>query len=273
MELGGVFMHDTSMDRPRVLVLAGRRAGGDALATATGQTHRALLPIAGVPMLLRVLRTLRASHVRLPIAVTADDPAILHANEELARMTDAGELSFHAAGASPATSVAEYFDTCAEGSALFVTTADHPLLTPDIIGHFLAEATASRADFVVGLVASAVYRAKFPDQPRTFIELRDEKFSGANLFLLRTPRALEVPRFWTRAEAYRKKPWRLAGVFGMSSLALFLAGRLDLAMAMDRVSRVIGAQIGTVLLPFAEAALDVDKEADRVIAERLLGGA
>jgi len=220
-------------------------------------------------MLLRVVRTLRASSVATPIAVTADDPGLLHANEELAAMTTAGELVFHRAGASPATSVADYFESGAD-SPLFVTTADHPLLTPRIVDHFLREAMASSADFVVGLVAGTVYCARFPDQARTFIVLRDEKFSGANLFLLRTRGALEVPRFWTRAEAYRKKPWRLASVFGMSNLALFLAGRLDLHGAIERVSQVIGARVDTVLLPFAEAALDVDKEADRIVAERLL---
>ncbi|HYB99965.1 MAG TPA: nucleotidyltransferase family protein [Candidatus Limnocylindrales bacterium] len=257
---------------PRVLVLAGRREGEDALAMSAGVAHRALLPIAGVPMLVRVIRTLRESGVALPIAVTAGDDSVLRGDAELAAWTTSGDIVFHRAGISPATTVAEYFETCGNGTPLFVTTADHPLLTPQIVRHFLAEATASRADFVVGLVAGSVFCARFPDQPRTFIVLRDEKFSGANLFLLRTPRALEVPRFWTRAEAFRKRPWRLASVFGVSNLALFVAGRLDLAGAMDRASHVIGADIGTVVLPFAEAALDVDKEADRIIAESLLRG-
>ena len=40
-------------------MLAGRRGPRDALAEAHGVSHRALLPVDGVPMLLRVLRTFR----------------------------------------------------------------------------------------------------------------------------------------------------------------------------------------------------------------------
>ena len=57
------------------LVLAGRRGPTDPVAQAAGCSHKALVPIAGVPMLVRVLRELRAvPHVK-QIAVSIDDPA------------------------------------------------------------------------------------------------------------------------------------------------------------------------------------------------------
>ena len=40
------------------LVLAGRRGPDDPLADAHGASHRALLPVGGVPMVLRVVRSL-----------------------------------------------------------------------------------------------------------------------------------------------------------------------------------------------------------------------
>src|SRR4029453_16464860 len=43
------------------LILAGRRGPQDPLAVSRGATHRALLPVAGVPMLVRVVRALRAA--------------------------------------------------------------------------------------------------------------------------------------------------------------------------------------------------------------------
>ena len=59
------------------LVLAGRRGPTDPVAQAAGCSHKALVPIAGIPMLVRVLRELRAvPHVK-QIAVSIDDPAIL----------------------------------------------------------------------------------------------------------------------------------------------------------------------------------------------------
>ena len=42
------------------LVLAGSRPGGDPLLASSGLTSKALLPIAGVPMLARVLAALQS---------------------------------------------------------------------------------------------------------------------------------------------------------------------------------------------------------------------
>lgn len=251
------------------LVLAGRRAGGDVVADASGIAHRALLPIAGVPMLERVVVAIRDSGVVSSVAVSSDDPRLVHSTPELARLAapDTGFLWFHRSGASPAASVADFFTTAAGLRPVFVTTGDHPLLTAEIIRYFVEHASARTADFVVGMVPASVYRRRFPDQPRTFLALRDERYSGANLFLLRTPRAAEVARFWIRAEAYRKTPWKLVRVFGRANLAMFMLGRLDLAAALERASDVIGASVDAVVLPYAEAALDVDKEADRVCVE------
>jgi CTP:molybdopterin cytidylyltransferase MocA len=282
------------------LILAGRRSSGDAVADSSGLRHRALLPIAGVPMLERVVDAIARSGVASSVTVSSDDPELIFRTPALASLAtppaaslsmplsaspataapvglEQGFLRFHRSGASPATSVASFFTEVAGGAPVFVTTGDHPLLTPEMVRHFVEKASASRADFVVGMVPASVYRRRFPDQPRTFIPLRGEKYSGANLFVLRTPKAAAVATFWTRAEAHRKTPWKLVRVFGLPSLLLFALGRLDLAAALRRASSVIGAEIEAVELPFAEAALDVDKEADRlaveaVFAERAAAG-
>lgn len=251
------------------LVLAGRRSSADAVADSSGLRHRALLPIAGVPMLERVVDAIERSGVASTVAVSSDDPELVLATPALAALASPPRsfLRFHRSGSSPATSVAGFFTGDGRSGPLFVTTGDHPLLTPEIVRHFVDRALASPADFVVGMVPASVYRRRFPDQPRTFIALRGEKYSGANLFLLRTPGAAAVARFWTRAEAHRKTPWKLVRVFGPANLALFALGRLDLDAALRRASQVIGASIQAVELPFAEAALDVDKEADRLAVE------
>lgn len=251
------------------LVLAGRRTTGDHVADSSGLRHRALLPIAGVPMLERVVCAIRDSAVVERVAISSDDPSLISSTPALAGLASAEPafLSFHRSGSSPASSVADFFTSPAASGQVFVTTGDHPLLTAEIIRYFVEHASASRADFVVGMVPASVYRRRFPDQPRTFIALRGERYSGANLFLMRTPAAAAVARFWVQAEAYRKKPWKLVRVFGYANLALFLLGRLDLRAALERASAVIGASVEAVELPFAEAALDVDKEADRVCVE------
>jgi CTP:molybdopterin cytidylyltransferase MocA len=53
-------------------------------------------------------------------------------------------------------------------------------------------------------------------------------------------------------------------------LLRFLLGALSLEAAMRRLSRIIGATVCAVEMPFAEAAIDVDKPADLTLAERIL---
>jgi len=250
------------------LLLAGRRGPADAVAAAAGVSHRALVPVAGIPMLVRVARTLLATPGLGPVRVSLDDPGILAREPALAAEVAAGRLTLHASRESPAASVA---DALADAPGpLLVTTADHPLLTRAMLEHFLTRARASGADVAVGVVAASVVRAAHPASPRTFVPLRGEGWSGANLFWLRPPAAQRVAAFWRRAEQDRKRPWRLVRHFGMSTLAAFLLRRLDLDAALARVSRAVGARVVAVPLPFAEAAIDVDRPADLALAERLL---
>lgn len=255
----------------KALVLAGRRSGGDAAFDSPEISHKALLPIAGIPMLERVVRTLEESGVASSVSVSTDDPRLVWATPYLADLAEekVGYLHHHRSGTSPAASVADFCTIVSHGEPVLVTTADHPLLTPEIIRYFHDRASGMPVDFVVGMVPASVYRQRFPEHQRTFIRLRGERYSGANLFLLRTPRAAEVARFWTRAEQHRKTPWKLVSQFGYANLLAFLLGRLDLDQALDRASDVIGAEIRAVELPFAEAALDVDKIEDRLAVEEV----
>jgi hypothetical protein len=157
-----------------------------------------------------------------------------------------------------------------DGELALVTTADHPLMTTDILRHFVAQAAERDADLVAGVVSERVYRARFPSGPRTFVRFADDAFSGANLFLVRAPGAVRVAYFWVRLEGVRKRPWRLVSHFGIGTLVRFLTGKLTVAAALAEASKIIGARMDAVFLPFAEAALDVDKPADLVTVKALI---
>lgn len=255
----------------RALVLAGRRASGDALAESVGLTHKALLPIAGVPMGVRVLTALAATPGIERIGVSCEDPQLVARLEGLMSGVRPGlRLEHHASARSPAASLGDFIAGLEDGELALVTTADHPLMATDILGHFVEQAAERDADLVAGVVSERVYRAKFPSGPRTFVRFADNAFSGANLFLVRAPAALRVAYFWVRLEGVRKRPWRLVSHFGVGTLLRFLSGKLTVAAALAEASKIIGARIDALFLPFAEAALDVDKPADLAIVEALI---
>ncbi len=226
-------------------------------------------------MVARVVRALAEAGVAERIRVVIDRPELLDPVAAVSDLREAGRLAVLPAAASPAASVASAFE--AEGALeggrrALVLTADHPLLTPGIVRHFASEAAATGASVAVGLVDEGRVRERFPESKRTFVPIRGMRFTGANMFAFHGAEAARAVRFWQRAEEHRKQPWRLAAAFGATTAALFLARRLDLGQTFTRASRIIGASIAPVLLPFAECAFDVDKPADLELVRQLIEG-
>ena len=239
-------------------MLAGTRGDDDALARATGSPHRALLDFDGIPMLERVVATLEQCPAIERIWVSIDRPERLNETTGLGRRIAAQQLSVLESEPSPSASVLAAREAIPGETPLLVTTADHALLDTAMVAHFLAAADASDADLAVGVVSEDVIRSKFPGSRRTYLRFRGGRYSGANLFALRTPEALNTVRFWRRAEQHRKRPWRLVGAFGPISLLLFALRRLDLDQTLARASQALGTRLCAIRMPQPEAALDVD---------------
>jgi GTP:adenosylcobinamide-phosphate guanylyltransferase len=174
------------------------------------------------------------------------------------------------ASATPAGSVLDALETLERPFPILLATADHPLLTQEMVDVFAREAEMSGGDIAVALASRAVVRAAYPDAVRTYLPFRDDGYSGCNLFALLTPRAEEAVRFWRRIEAERKRPWRLVRAFGPLALLAFASRMLTLDRAMRLASRRLGLNARAIRMPFAEAAIDVDKPADLALAERIL---
>lgn len=238
------------------LVLAGVRPGRDPLAEFAGVTHKALIPIGGVTMLERVVAALRESGRIDRIVVSIDRP-------ELATLEGVEVLR---SATSLSASVAEAFE--ATGAPLLVTTADHALLEPEWVRHFLDHLPDT--DVAAGLARSDRVQAAAPETKRTYLRFADGAFSGCNLFYLRDMRAMAAVRLWREVEAERKKPWKLLRRLGLGAILAHLTGRLTLARAAARVGALAGCTAGVVEMPFGRAAIDVDKPDDLILVRRLI---
>jgi CTP:molybdopterin cytidylyltransferase MocA len=249
------------------LVLAGSRGATDPVAAAAGLPHKALVPVAGRPMLLRVVDTLRQCPEVGRIALCLEDASLLDRLPELAGPVAAGEIATVPAARSPARSVLAALEQIPEPLPLLVATADHPLLTPAMVRHFIG--ALGDADAAAAVAPESVIAAAYPQTRRTYIRLRDGAYSGCNLFAFTAADAAAAAAFWTKVERYRKQPWRLFAAAGPRTLLEFLLGRLDLAAAADRLSAMLGLRVRVVTMPFAEAAIDVDTPADLALVEKI----
>ncbi len=139
-----------------------------------------------------------------------------------------------------------------------------------MIDTFVEASLESGADFTVGLAGRETIAAAYPQTRRTYLKLGERQVSGCNLFFLANDRGLEAVRFWQGAEQDRKRPWRIAWRFGPLAAMRILSGTLSFDGVFGLASDRVGARVAPVLLPFAEAAIDVDKPSDLELVTGIL---
>lgn len=242
------------------VILAAGRGPDDPMAKAFGVTHKCNLAIAGKPMLQWVLEALRGTALHKPFVVVIDDTRAISANADIDIIP--------AKSSAPASAMAaiEHLDHY----PVLITTGDHPLLTAEMITHMLTASETRSADVYVGLATAEVIQARYPQTKRTYFNLGGTRVSGCNLFAVTSSRGLKLLERWQELERNRKKPWKLVGAFGFKPLVWFTLGMLTPERAFGYISEQIGIIVKPVFLPFAEAAIDVDKPSDHALAERIL---
>lgn len=250
------------------IVLAGSRGAPDALCIANGVAHKALIPVGGQPMLVRVVETLARSERINEILVSIEQPEL--APPSMVALMASGRVRLIEAADTPGESVLAGILAADNTWPILVTTADHPLLRIEMI-EYLFDHAPPDTDAVAAVVEQAVIQTAYPETARTYMRFRDVAFSGANLFLLRNPAAKGVVAFWRHVEVNRKRPLRLMAALGLATILRFVTGRLDLAHALGTLGKRCGARLGVVRLPYAQAAIDVDKPSDLALVTRILG--
>jgi GTP:adenosylcobinamide-phosphate guanylyltransferase len=247
------------------IVLAGSRGPNDPMTKAYGVLHKCLIDVAGQPMLRRVVQTLKNVSNIDDITVAMEDPkSMAHALGNL--VDDVGHVMPGTSAASSALRAVEK----TKNFPILITTGDHPLLTAEMVSYTLRESTKLNADITVAVAAQDVIAASYPETKRTYFPLANRRVSGCNLFTVHTERGLNLVKRWHALEQNRKRPYHLIAAFGLSSVFSFVTGRLTLDRAFEIASGKVDATIKPLLLPFAEAAIDVDKPSDKDMAEMIL---
>lgn len=252
------------------IVLAGDRGPGDPVAVSAGVSCKALVPVGGRPMVLRVLDTLRNSPAIDSIVVCGCSSRLLADSAELKALIAAGKVSWVENEPSPSLSAQAALGVLPDDRAVLVTTADHALLTPPMVEHFCTRAARTGCDVVAGLARADMVARAFPGGRRTVTRLADAAYCGCNLFAFLTPRARKAAMFWRRVEEQRKHPLRIVRTLGLVAILRYLCGRLTLEQGLARLSQLMDASAGAVWMPEPEAAVDVDKLEDLALAESIL---
>lgn len=250
------------------IVLAGQRPGIDPVAEHFGATSKSLVRVGGEAMLARVARTLLQTPAINTVMLLAQDIERQLADSDLVWLRNDDRVIPRGSGRTISGSVLKAFAEIRAGWPVLVTTADNVLISESLINEMLG--VEGDHDLAVGFVERWRVEEACGPCSRTWLRFRDGEFTGANLFLFRSPAAVQILEFWARVEQDRKSLLKMAARFGPVLLLLVLTRRLTLGEALERAGNRLGIRVRPVLLSDGRAGVDVDKVADHVLAERLL---
>lgn len=249
--------------RWNAIVLAGSRPGGDRFAQSFGTDLKALIPVAGEPMVRRPVRALLECNSIASVTVLAQD-----ADRIAAALPDDPRLTFKTSQGTIAETLLALCEDQETPWPLLVTTADHALLTPQMVEEACSRST--RSDIGIGVVTKRRLMSAFPRSRRTWLRFKGGAFTGANLFILRSSKVAPAIEMWRSIEQDRKKVMRLFWSLGPLLFLRVLVRQLTIEGALHKVSVRLGISIRPVRLSDPCAAIDVDKASDHAQVEAIL---
>jgi GTP:adenosylcobinamide-phosphate guanylyltransferase len=245
------------------VVLAGSRPGRDAFAASFGTELKALIPVGGVPMVRRVTEALTAC----PIVATT--VVLAQAVDQIAAvLPDDPQVRVRESGGTIAETLLALIDDPTIAWPILVTTADHALLDPFTVEEF--GAAARGADIAVGVVERSALLDRLPQTKRTWLKFRGGAYTGANLFVLRSPAVAPAIELWRAVEQDRKKAWRMISLLGPLALLGVALRLVSIDQVMARLGKRLHLRLRAVRLSNPLAGVDVDKAEDHALAEAIL---
>jgi GTP:adenosylcobinamide-phosphate guanylyltransferase len=231
-------------------------AGGPPAPALTGSAlPKAFAAVGPSTMVERVLAALRGTPRIRRIALVGPDPMPPAAAAAATLTVPAGgSLLENVSAGLAALGGGVLPDT----APVLVAAADVPLLTSAAVAAFLEAAQAAGADAAYAIVPREEVSRAAPGVRKTFVRLADGEFTGGSLVLLRPGAFARARPVIERAVRARKRPWELARLFGLATLAGLATGRLRIAALERRAEALAGLRARAIVCRDAGVALDVD---------------
>ncbi len=228
-----------------------------------GAPNKAFIHIGGITLVERTLRALRESGRLERILVVAPQQA--HADPAL-RLAD----EIRPDGARITESLASGLAGLAPDEPVLVSAADLPILDGEATADFVDRVLVRELDVAYGCVDRRAHVGPYAEVRHTWARLQEGTYCGAGIVALRPRAFASLARFLERLGRARKNPLALASLLGWDMLLRFACGRLSIAQAERRASRILGVAAGAIVSPFPQIAVNVDRASDVAAAEHLV---
>lgn len=151
----------------------------------------------------------------------------------------------------------------ARNDRIILATCDLPALKPESITSFIEHCEImGNPDIAYPIIPAKECERLFPGMKRTIVKLREDSYTGGNIFLLTRSKILDNLSLIDQLYKLRKNSVKLAGLFGWGTIAKLLAaqvipGCLSVELLEKRASEMLGLSVKAVVAE-ADIGADID---------------
>jgi len=236
-----------------VILAGGIPREGEPLYPLTRGVSKALLPVAGKPMVQWVLDSLATAKTVGRAVVVGLEGGLSFPREIHYLANQGGMMDNILAGAH------KIMELDPQSRYMLLISSDIPAITGPHIDWVLGQALATNDDFYYCVIERQAMEGSFPGCRRTFFHFRDKEVCGGDMVVINTGVFSMDAGIWQRLSAARKSRWKTAATIGFDVLLLFLLRLLTIDEAVRRASRRLGVRGRAIHCPYPEVGMDVDK--------------
>ena len=228
---------------------------GDPLYPYTDGNSKALLDVAGKPMVQWVLDALgEAQSVDNVIVIGATAKSGLTCAKPMYFLSNQGRML-----ANIVAGVNKVLELDGKAKYVMIVSSDIPALKGAMVDWLAETCMRTKDDLYYGICPREVMEARYPESKRTYTKLQDMEVCGADINIAHVSMATEHLETWEELIGNRKSPLKQAGVIGLDILFRLLFRRIGLEELVEKVTARIGIKGRAILWDQAEPCMDVDK--------------
>lgn len=247
-----------------IITAGGKLKKDNPLFQQTGIEKKALLPMAGQPMIYWVVQALITSkYIERLIIVGLQPGDFDDTNMPVDYIDDQGSMIDNIQGGIRAAQANE-----TDAAKLVLCSSDIPLLTSDMVDEFVTLCQEQPGDIFYTVVEDHVMEKRFPNSNRTFTKMKDGRFAGGDIIFINTAPVQANEQLFRDLVGRRKSFLSQARMVGFTFILRFLLGIMDTADAAKRVSKALNINGQVIKSAHAEIAMDVDKLSQYLLVKK-----
>jgi GTP:adenosylcobinamide-phosphate guanylyltransferase len=238
-----------------IVIAGGVPEPGEPLYEYTQGISKALLDIAGKPMIQWVLDALTgAAKIEDVIVIGLPDNDEFICPKVAACLPSQGDMIANVRGG-----ILELLRLKPDASHALVASSDIPAITHEMVDWLVDETSQSNEDAYYNVITREVMEKRFPTSKRSYIRLKDVEVCGGDMNVLATRMVSADDAVWGKLVAARKNALKQAALMGFDTLILVLLHAITLEAAAKKLTKRLNITGQAILCPYAEVGMDVDK--------------